>query len=213
MKLYKLLLESKNISITELEGMIEKSEQPVYVVVAGSLGSGKSFLVNKHLPGVDSVDQDEFNKKLGGGVYTEENVKDAMAMVRQTVAENFANKKTFIQQGTSSNLQIAINKLKSGKQHGFVTVLLYVDTPIEQAVKQVEKRLSSGGHGETIGKRDVEVSSAGAKLTFRALTGVDFDKATEEDIQRVKLALDKTEKTLDNARKNLDYFVRIENKY
>jgi hypothetical protein len=92
-------------------------------------------------------------------------------------------------------------------------VLLYIDAPIEQALKQVEKRVAAGGHGETIDRKKVENTSAGAKLTFRALSGVDFDKATEEDLERVQQALEKTEKSLDKARANLDYFVRIENKY
>jgi hypothetical protein len=88
-----------------------------------------------------------------------------------------------------------------------------VDTPIDQAIKQIENRVSTGGHGETIDTKKVENTSAGAKLTFRTLTGVDFDKATVEDIDRVEQALNKTKKTIDAVRKKLDYYVKIDNKY
>jgi len=213
MRLYDLLLESKGISIQELGELIETSKDPVYIVVAGSVGSGKSYIVNKHLPNVDTVDPDNFTMQLGDGVYDGKNVAKAMALVKKDIAEKLSSKTTFIQQGTSANLQATINKLEKMKKSGFTTALLFVDAPIEQAIKQIEQRVASGGHGETLDRKKVETTSNSAKLTFRALSGVDFDMATEEDVEKVNQVLEKIEKTLDNARKNLDYFVRIDNKY
>lgn len=212
MKLKQLLLESKNISMTELDALTKKSDKPIYVVVAGSVGSGKSYVVERDLD-IHTIDPDKFTVELGGGVYDGKNVAKSMAMVKKDVAERLDKKLSFLQQGTAANLQSTINKFKVAKEKGFITVLLYIDAPIEQAIAQVEKRVAAGGHGDTIDRKKVENTSAGAKLTFRALSGVDFDKATEEDLDRVKRALEKTEKTLDDARKHLDYFIRVDNKY
>ena len=205
-------MESKDISLVQLNSIVKNSRKPVYILVAGSTGSGKSFVVKRDLK-VDTIDPDKFTMELGKGVYDGKNVAKSMAMVRKAVTERLDKKQTFLQQGTSANLQSTINKLKAAKKNGFTTVLLYIDAPVDQAIKQIEKRVEGGGHGADITKVKVERTSAGAKLTFRALSGVEFDKATVEDAERVEKALEKTEKTLIKARNNLNYFIRVENKY
>lgn len=215
MTLFELnLMESKEITISQLKNQLTKDKKnSYYVVVAGSTGSGKSFIVNRDLPDINVIDPDEFTMQLGSGVYDGKNVAKSMAMVKKAVQERLSNKSTFLQQGTAANLQLTINKLKKAKESGFKTVLLYIDAPVEQAIKQIEKRVSSGGHGESIDIKKVENTSAGAKLTFRALSGVDYDKATSEDIIRVEQALEKTTKDLKKAQEFLDFYLRIENKY
>ena len=207
------LMESKEVNYNQLSTIVKNSKKPIYILVAGSVGAGKNFVVNKHLPAVDTIDPDKFTMELGKGIYDGKNVSKSMAMVKKAVQERIANKKSFLQQGTSANLQSTINKLKQAKDNGFKTVLLYVDAPIDQALKQIEQRVSKGGHGATIDRKKVENTSNGARLTFRALSGVDFEKATAEDLSRVEQALEKTEKTLDGARKHLDFFIRVDNKY
>lgn len=213
MQLSDLLLEVRNINVKQLNTLIAKSKKPIYVVVAGSVGSGKSYVAKRDLKGIKTIDPDAFTMELGGGEYDASNVAKSMAMVKKEAEEMFKSGQSFLQQGTSANLQSTINKLKKAKQSGFRTVLFYVDTDIEQAMKQVEKRVGDGGHGSTIDLKKVTNTSNGARLTFRALSGVDFDKATAEDLSRVEQALEKTEKDLDKARENLDFFIRIENKY
>lgn len=213
MKIKDLLFESKNIEISSLDTLIKKSNKPFYIVVAGSVGSGKSFIVDRDLKDIHIIDPDKFTVELGNGVYDSKHVAKSMAMVKKAVLEKLSNKETFIQQGTSANLQSTINKLKNAKEHGYKTVLLYIDTPIEQAIKQIEKRLSNGGHGESIDRKKVENTSNGAKLTFRALSGVDIDKATEDDLERVEDALSKTVEDLKQAQNFLDYYIKMENIY
>ena len=213
MKLRELLLESKNLSkIQDLDKLIKTSKKPVFVLLAGSSGSGKSYVVKRDLA-IDTIDTDKFVMELGSGAYDGKNVAKAMHMMRKATAERLSNKQTFAHQGTSANLHTTINKLKEAKKSGFTTVLLYVDAPIEQAIRQIEKRVADGGHGETITRKKVEKNSAGARLTFGALSGVDF-KPSEEDMKRVEQALDKSaETTLETVRRYLDYFIRVENKY
>ncbi len=213
MQITDLILEAKNINIKQLDDLVKQSNEPIYVIVAGSVGSGKSFIVDRDLPNIAVIDPDKYTMELGNGVYDSKNVAKSMAMVKKEVATRLSNKSTFLQQGTAANLQSTINKLKKAKESGFKTVLLYIDAPIEQAIKQIEKRVSTGGHGESIDIKQVENTSAGAKLTFRALSGVDYDKATSEDIIRVEQALEKTTKDLKKAQEFLDFYLRIENKY
>lgn len=206
-----LLFEAKNVNFNQLSTLLKKSKKPIFIAVAGSVGSGKSYIVNKHLD-VDVIDPDVFTMELGDGVYDGKNVAKSMAMVKKAVQERLKNKQTFLQQGTSANLQSTINKIKKAKEHGYKTVLLYVDTSIDKAIKQIENRVKQGGHGSTIDRKKVENTSNGARLTFRALSGVDMDKATEDDLRRVEKALEKTTKDLKKAQEYLDYYLRIENK-
>jgi len=218
MNIFDLIIESKNITLTNKQismsflNSLIKGSKPIYIIVAGSTGSGKSFVVKRDLD-VKTIDPDDFTMKLGNGIYDSKNVAKSMSMVRKAVNDSLNKKETFLQQGTSANLQSTINKLKKAKEKGFITVLLYIDAPIEQALKQVKKRVSSGGHGASIDLKKVKNTSAGAKLTYRSLSGIDFEKVSQSDLERVEKALEKTEKTLNIARKNLDYFIRIENKY
>lgn len=213
MKLNEILFEMKEININKLNTFIKSSSSPIYIIVAGSVGSGKSFVTKRDLKNIKTIDPDAFTMELGDGVYDSKNVAKSMSLVKKETEEMFKNGQSFLQQGTAANLQSTINKLKKAKQSGFITVLFYVDTDIEQAMKQVEKRVASGGHGSTIDLKKIETTSNSARLTFRALSGVDFDKATAEDLSRVEQALEKTEKNLDDVRKHLDFFIRIENKY
>jgi len=205
------LMGSKRIGIDDLKSLIEKSEKPIYILVAGSVGSGKSFIVGTHLPNIKVIDPDAYTVEFGDGVYDGKNVAKSMDMVKKEVSERIKNGFTFLQQGTSANLQSTINKLKYAKKYGFTTVLFYVDTPVEQAIEQVKKRVSLGGHGETIDSKKVENTSKGAKLTFRALSGEENNWLTPDDHSRINIALEKTEKDLESARKHLDYFIKIDN--
>src|SRR5574344_415434 len=146
MKLKQLLIERKNISMVELDALTKKSDKPIYVMVAGSVGSGKSYVVERDLD-IHTIDPDKFTVELGDGVYDGKNVAKSMAMVKKAVAERLDKKLSFLQQGTAANLQSTINKFKVAKEKGFITVLLYIDAPIEQAIAQVEKRVAAGGHG------------------------------------------------------------------
>ncbi len=212
MKLNDLLLEARSINIKQLDTLVKKSKKPIYVVVAGSVGSGKSYVVDRDLD-IHTIDPDKFTMELGKGIYDGKNVSKSMAMVKKAVQDRLKTKKSFLQQGTSANLQSTITKLKQAQDNGFKTVLLYIDSPIEQAIKQVEQRVAKGGHGDTITPQKVQRTSDGARLTFRALSGVDMDKATSKDLDRVYLALKNTTKDLKKAQRYLDFYIRIDNEY
>lgn len=204
---------NKELKIGDLDGFIAKSKTPVYILVAGSVGSGKSFVVSKFLPKVDVLDPDDYTMRLGAGVYSEKNVSASIKLVQKDIKDKLTRRETFIQQGTSANFQSTITKLKTAKLHGFVTVLLYVDTPISQAIEQVKKRVEAGGHGAGINSTKVQRTYAGAKLSFRALSGIETDELTQFDLDLIQTGLEKTESTLKSIQKDLDYFVRVKNEY
>lgn len=49
MQITDLILEAKNINIKQLDDLVKVSNEPIYVIVAGSVGSGKSFIVDRDL--------------------------------------------------------------------------------------------------------------------------------------------------------------------
>jgi predicted ABC-type ATPase len=196
-----------------LQSIISDTTDPVYILVCGSVGAGKSTIVDKYLENIEIVDPDKFTVELGGGLYDISNVAKSMSLVKKTVTYLLETRQTFIQQGTAANLQSTINKFENAKKTGYITILLYVDVPIEQAFKQIETRVLCGGHGETIDIRKVKNTYAGARLTFRTLSGVDYDNVTEEELKRVANALEKTKKNINEVRNDVDHFVYVENKY
>jgi predicted ABC-type ATPase len=201
------------LTICELQSIISDTTDPVYILVCGSVGAGKSTIVDKYLENIEIVDPDKFTVELGGGLYDISNVAKSMSLVKKTVTYLLETRQTFIQQGTAANLQSTINKFENAKKTGYITILLYVDVPIEQAFKQIETRVLCGGHGETIDIRKVKNTYAGARLTFRTLSGVDYDNVTEEELKRVANALEKTKKNINEVRNDVDHFVYVENKY
>ena len=74
MQVNELILEAKNINIKQLDDLVKVSNEPIYVIVAGSVGSGKSFIVDRDLPNIEVIDPDKYTMELGNGVYDSKNV-------------------------------------------------------------------------------------------------------------------------------------------
>jgi len=213
------LINSKKISIKSLKTLIEKSDKPIYVLVAGSVGAGKSFIINKFLSDTDVIDPDDFTKSLGNETYNSSNVAKSMSLVRKAVKDKLNKKESFVQQGTSANLQNTIKKLIQAKKAGFKTVLLYVSAPIEQAFEQIQQRVKKGGHGKDIDFKKIDKTYKGSKLTFKALTGENINSFDIEDKNRIQKALDFLNKsfkdisTLSHAQSYVDFYVEVDNTY
>lgn len=86
------LMQEKVVTIDELKSIVTKSKKPVYIVVCGGVGAGKSFIIDNHFPNVDVVDPDKFTIDLGNGIYDGKNVAKSMSMVKKAVIEKMNNK-------------------------------------------------------------------------------------------------------------------------
>ena len=186
----------KKINIEEIKSI----KQPVYVLIAGAIGAGKSFVVSKYLNGIEVIDPDEITKVLGNGEYISTNVAQSMAITKETVTTKLKDGKSFIQQGTSANLQSSINKMKQAKANGFTTVMLFVDTPISQAVVNVSNRSDRN----IISPRKIERTANGAKHTF--------DFMSEQPVtEGANIILENMNITVEAAQALTDYTVHYKN--
>ena len=141
----RVLNEGVSISI----GQLNTLEDPVYVLIAGGVGAGKSYVLSK-------------------------NTSKAMAITKKKVLDMLDSGESFIHMGTSANLNATINKLKVAKDKGFTTVLLFIDTPPEQAIENNKERVTKGGRGDTIPDHKFQRTYDGAKNTFDNLKNDDL---------------------------------------
>ena len=199
------------LTLSELINLIDENNSPFYILVAGSVGSGKSYLVNQYLSHLKLIDPDMFTMQLGDGIYDSKNVAKSMSLVKKTVKTYLDDKISFIQQGTSANLQSTINKLILAKEKGYNTVLFYVDTIPDKAEEYIKMRVSNNGHGSTITKDKINRTYEGSNFTYRFLTSEVKNVFSIEEKERIDIILNKFKLSRDKLRSNLDYFIRIEN--
>lgn len=190
----------KKIQITDIKNITDK---PLYILIAGAIGSGKSTVVSKYLSDFNIVDPDIFTMQLGRGVYDDKHVATSMAMTKATVLSLLKGDESFIQQGTSANLQSSLNKMMNAKKNGFTNILLYVDTPLEKSIENVTNRTDRNN----IPSYKVERTHNGALLTYQVLTD------TVEDMSRVIPSLQSTLLTMEAAQALTDYTIHYKNSY
>ena len=161
---FKKLYESLN-NIDKIKE-IHKNGSPIYVVTAGVQGSGKSTFAVENFKDIEVVDLDEINKKISkGNMETfQKNRSKAIAIKNEVIERCFEKKKSFIDAGTAANTQATLRKLERAKHDGYVTVLIYVNIPLEVAIERNLKRIEKGGHGvpqekcmEIINRTDMNV--------------------------------------------------------
>jgi predicted kinase len=174
--------------------------EPLYILIAGSIGAGKSFVVSKYLDNFEVIDPDEITMALGNGKYIPTNVAKAMAMTKKNVSTKLKDGNSFIQQGTAANLQSTINKLLQAKNNGYTTVLLYVDTSINQAIINVSIRTDRSD----IPLKKIERTSEGAKHTFEFMS----KKHVSDEAKKI---LKKMNITIEVAQSLTDYIVHHRN--
>ena len=188
----------KKINITDIQTI---SKPPLYVLVAGAIGAGKSYIVNKYLSDLHIIDIDENTLKLGNGVYDGANVRESMTLTFAEVKAQFKKNESFVQQGTSANLQSTINKMKLAKEYGFTTILLLIDTDPKQAYINATTRVDRNN-----------ISSTKIKRTYGASKSV-FNFMNDEitDMFYAEPILEKLNMTAHAAQTLTDYTIHYKN--
>jgi len=170
---------AKFIKIDQID-VLEAAEfvAPLYVMVAGGMGAGKSFIMEKHVKSLTMVDIDEVMVKLGFTEYTPAQFAIAMKTVSEQMYRHMKKFTSVIAMGTASKLPTAINRLYDAKNKGYETVLVHVDTPIDQAVMQNRTRLVYGTHGVSDENeykiRQTAIGAANTVATLRETNLVDY---------------------------------------
>lgn len=124
-------------NITDLKG-------PVYVLIAGGIGAGKTHVIAKMNLPIQNMDIDNTMHELGLVEYNRENLAIAIKKISAEFDEKMAKKESLIAMGTSADLTFSINRLYWAKQKGYTTVLLHIDAPADQCLAQNAKRRVEG---------------------------------------------------------------------
>lgn len=136
-------VDYKYISIDE----VDRLQGLVYVLVAGTMGAGKSTIISKHIKTIKLMDIDEVIAELGNGVYDRENMYKAYEIISKEIFQMMARKESLVAMGTSGSVYSAIERLVNAKELGYKTVLIHVHVPVEQAIKQNRERIKRGERG------------------------------------------------------------------
>jgi len=143
MLIKELLVESKKISPHE----IKKIEGPVFIMMAGPIGAGKSWVQDQFLGKLKSIDTDLINQELSLGEFDSKLTGKSRAEAERRQAEFILRGQSFVRHQVGQNPGPILKGFEAAKKRGFTTVLFYVDVSLEQALKQNADRISSGGRG------------------------------------------------------------------
>jgi predicted kinase len=164
MRFRDLITEGTSISI----GQLNTIDGSLYVLICGGVGAGKSYVLSKNTD-LPIIDIDDVTMELGNGEYNPKNTSKAMAITNKKVKSKIESGESFIHMGTSANLNSTINKLTYAKSNGYTTVLLFIDTPPEQAYANNQERVGAGGRGNEIPEHKFQRTYDSAKNTFDKL--------------------------------------------
>lgn len=139
------MLGMDQIRIDQIAGLC-RYDDPLYVLVAGGIGVGKSWLADRHLGTLALVDVDRFMEILG---YTDYDPKGfqfrhAMDVTAKHVDELKAARSSLVAMGTCSDFPFARQRLEWAKADSYRTVLLHVTAPLDQAIRQNTQRRMAG---------------------------------------------------------------------
>ena len=144
------LLEARDLDLSRLKKAYSQGRK-IYILVGGTLGAGKTTWVKNNLPEFEILDTDDFSMKLAGGSVDPEDLKrvssQALADKKKAVSGNLYTGRSFVDMGTSANTGAAIDKIKTAKKLGYLTVYLHFMTTPEEAKRRNRERIASGGRG------------------------------------------------------------------
>ncbi len=148
---------------------------PVFDLVAGPQGSGKSTFFPVAGRGFDAFNIDDHRRVLNGG--SSKDVPDTIR--RQAVADYEAFIKNHLRKRLSLSIEVTLAKEITFKQArrarkvGFRLQLTYIAAEVEECIRRVANRLDRGGHGVPPGVIR-ETHTASLRNLISALTEFDI---------------------------------------
>lgn len=124
----------------KLSIILEKA-QPQCVIMMGAPGSGKSYYARQHFSSMKIIDIDEINKEMFGNEGMEGGTFAKATVIANKMTQDYIAKgKSFVKDGTAANLNTLAKFLDELKEANYHTTLVYIDVPLEIALKQAEGR-------------------------------------------------------------------------
>lgn len=118
----------------------EVAEKPQFVLVMGGAGSGKNYFI-EHDPTLRSfklIDVDAIKGEMG--------VSNAVSSIKPMLTSAFERRLNVVHPTTGSNLKGQENKIALARQYGYHVIVILRKTDPLDAVANVAKRASAGGH-------------------------------------------------------------------
>lgn len=136
--------------------------QPQFVLVMGGAGSGKNYYIrnNPTLNNYTLIDVDEIKKTV--------ELSLAIKQTKEELVKAFNQKLDVVHPTTGSNFKGNFNKIELAKKNGYKVVVILIDTPIEQAIKNVSTRVSKGEHN--VERDAIIASNQKARANFEQLS-------------------------------------------
>jgi len=134
----------KELHISDLDDV---NDRPLYILVAGAAGVGKSTIFKKYCTNFPIMDVDDIIAELGDGVYDRTNVPEAIEIITKRVFHMMESQESFVAMGVSSVLRVAIERLTNAKEMGYYTVLVHIHAPLQQIIDQNRERIDQGKRG------------------------------------------------------------------
>ena len=111
-----------------------------FFLVIGGSGSGKNYYITHYVPRpTEIIDIDKIKNQQG--------TTEAISNLKETLTNKFKEEIETIAHPSLGLRPIAnVNKLKLAKLFGYKTTLVFVENSVDQAIKNVKKRVAGGGH-------------------------------------------------------------------
>jgi len=161
---YYSLTEVTKIDIDQINNL---KDEKLYVLVIGSIASGKTFLSKKFI-GLPIIDVDNYVTEFGNGKYNRNNLGKGRLLYKNEFNKMINDENSFVDMGTGSNLQGTKNRLSLAKQNNFTTILVYIDASPQQSFQQSQQRFNSGERNEIPFER-IEKTYNDSMKTFNEL--------------------------------------------
>lgn len=171
------------IDITEVDGLIDG---PLYVLIAGAAGVGKTTIVGKYVKTIKMMDLDDVIVEVGKGVYSRDNAPEALEIITQRIGIMMEQGVSFIAMGTATNTDSVVERLINACDFGYKTVLIYIQAPLQQILMQNRLRIENGQRGVKLDEEHViEQMFMGSAYTVSRLKQLDLvDYLVEYDNTR-----------------------------
>lgn len=150
--------KNKIISISSIATL----SPPIFVLMSGGMGAGKSFVASKYLPDFSTIDVDQEKRNLSAGNINDRSlIRPATEIAIKKYKKYLNSRSNIVYQGISPNVSGIKNKMKLAKENGYTTVLLRVES--DSSMERTKNRISLGGHGQL---NQVEISINKSKKAF-----------------------------------------------
>jgi len=137
---------TKILTIAEIFSL----DRPTYVLIAGGIAVGKSYVIRHHNSNFEILDIDEYLEMIGGTHQSKDDYERASNLISLDFERLMSEKKSIVAMGTARDLNFSIKRLLNAKKKGYRTVLLHIKTDVDTAIFQNNERREKGSRAVPI---------------------------------------------------------------